>query len=165
VVAQLEAVGVRDNRLNVWMLDTGTGKLTQVGEKDFFSSDQRDLAWSPDSKWLAYSQIVANHLHALFLYSLETGKSTQFTQASADSRFPTFDRSGKYLYFTASTNSGGAAAGLDMTSDLLLLVRNVYALVLAADQASPTAPESDDEKTPAEAHARAKENADATPGG
>jgi tricorn protease len=155
----------RDNRLNVWILDTGNGKLTQVGEKDFFSSSQRDMAWSPDSKWLAYSQIVANHLHALFVYSLDTGKSTQFTQESADSRFPTFDRSGKYLYFTASTNAGGAAAGLDMTSDLLFPVRSVYALVLAADQASPIAPESDDEKTPAETHEKAKENADATPAG
>jgi tricorn protease len=41
----------------------------------------------------------------------------------------------------------------------------VYAVVLAADQASPIAPESDDEKTPAEAHEKAKENADATPAG
>jgi tricorn protease len=155
----------RDNRLNIWMLDTSNGKLTQVGEKDFFSTNERDIAWSPDSKWLAYSQIVANHLHALFLYSLDSGKSTQFTQQSADSRFPAFDRSGKYLYFTASTDEGGASAGLDMTSDLLSPVRSVYALVLAADQASPIAPESDDEKTPAETHAKAKENADATPAG
>jgi tricorn protease len=155
----------RDNRLNIWMLDTGSGKLTHVGENDFFHSDKRDIAWSPDSKWIAYSQIMANHLHSLFLYSLETGKATQFTYESADSRFPTFDRNGKYLYFTASTNDGGASAGLDMTSDLLSPVRNVYAVVLAADQASPIAPESDDEKTPAEAREKAKDNADAAPDG
>jgi tricorn protease len=52
-----------------------------------------------------------------------------------------------------------------MTSDLLSPSRNVYAVVLAADQASPIAPESDDEKTPAETHEKAKENADATPAG
>jgi tricorn protease len=155
----------RDNHLRLWMLDTGSGKLTHVGEDDFYQSDKRDIAWSPDSKWIAYSQIVANHLHALFLYSVDTGKTTQFTRESADSRFPTFDRGGKYLYFTASTNSGGTSAGLDMTSDLLSPTRNVYAVVLAADQASPIAPESDDEKTPAEAHERAKENADSTPAG
>ena len=155
----------RDNRLKLWMLDTGSGKLTHVGEDDYFQTDKRDIAWSPDSKWIAYSQIVANHLHALFLYSVETGKSTRFAADSADSRFPTFDRNGKYLYFTASTNSGGTTAGLDMTSDLLSPSRNVYAVVLAADQASPIAPESDDEKTPAEAHEKAKENADATPAG
>ncbi len=155
----------RDNHLRLWMLDTGSGKLTHVGEDDFFQTDKRDIAWSPDSKWLAYSQIVANHLHALFLYSVETGKSTPFTANSADSRFPTFDRNGKYLYFTASTSEGGTSAGLDMTSDLLSPSRNVYGVVLAADQASPIAPESDDEKTPAQAHERARGNADATPVG
>jgi tricorn protease len=155
----------RDNRLRLWMLDTGSGKLTHVGEDDYFQSDKRDIAWSPDSKWLAYSQIVKNHLHSLFVYSVETGKATQFTTDSADSRFPTFDRGGKYLYFTASTNEGGTSAGLDMASDLLSPSRNVYAVVLAADQASPIAPESDDEKTPAETREKTKENADSTPAG
>jgi tricorn protease len=155
----------RDNHLRLWMLDTTTGKLTHVGEDDFYQSDKRDIAWSPDSKWLAFSRIVANHLHALFLYSVETGSTTQFTPESADSRFPTFDRNGKYLYFATSTNLGGTSAGLDMTSDLLSPVRNIYAVVLAADQASPIAPESDDEKTPTQAHEKAKENADATPAG
>jgi tricorn protease len=154
-----------DNRLNLWMLDTGSGKLTHVGENDFFDTTDRDIAWSPDSKWIAYSQIVSNHLHTLSLCSVDSGKATQFTANSADSRFPTFDRNGKYLYFTASTNQGGSSAGLDMTSDLLYPVRSVYAVVLAADQASPIAPESDDEKTPAEAHEKKKENTDATPAG
>jgi tricorn protease len=155
----------RDNHLRLWMLDTTSGKLTHVGEDDYYQTDKRDIAWSPDSKWLAYSQIVKNHLHSLFLFSVDTGKSTQFTQESADSRLPTFDRGGKYVYFAASTNSGGTSAGLDMTSDLLSPSRNVYALVLAADQASPIAPESDDEKTPAQAKEKAAENADATPAG
>jgi tricorn protease len=155
----------RDNHLKLWMLDTVSGKLIHVGEDDYFQTDKRDIAWSPDSKWIAYSQIVKNHLHALFLYSVETGNATQFTPQSADSRLPTFDRSGKYLYFTASTNAGGTSAGLDMTSDLLSPMRDVYAVVLAADQASPIAPESDDEKTAAEAREKAKENSDSTPAG
>jgi tricorn protease len=155
----------RDNHLRLWMLDTSNGKLAHIGEDDHYQTDKRDIAWSPDSKWLAYSQIVANHLHALFLYSVETGTATQFAPESADSRFPTFDRNGKYLYFAASTSSGGTSAGLDMTSDLLSPSRNVYAVVLAADQASPIAPESDDEKTPAQAREKTKENADATPAG
>ncbi len=155
----------RDNHLRLWMLDTTNGKLAHVGEDDYYQTDKRDIAWSPDSKWLAYSQIVKNHLHALFLYSVESGVSTQFAPESADSRFPTFDRSGKFVYFAASTNSGGTSAGLDMTSDLLSPMRNLYALVLAADQASPVAPESDDEKNPAEAREKAKEGAEAAPAG
>jgi len=155
----------RDNHLRLWMLDTGSGKLTHVGKDDYFQTDKRDIAWSPDSKWLAYSQIVVNHLHALYLYSVDVDSITRFAPESADSRFPTFDRNGKYLYFAASTSSGGTSAGLDMTSDLLFPSRNLYAVVLASDQASPIAPESDDEKTPAETRERAKENSEPAPTG
>ena len=31
-------------------------------------------SWSPDGKWLAYSQQLKNYLNAVFLYSLETGE-------------------------------------------------------------------------------------------
>jgi len=38
-----------------------------------------------------------------------------------------------------------------MTSDLYQVTSNIYAAVLAAGEASPVAPELEDEKTPAEA--------------
>ena len=63
-------------------------------------------AWSPDSKWLAYSKVLPNELSAIHLYSLADGKSTQVTDGLSDATNPVFDRDGKYLYFTASTNSG-----------------------------------------------------------
>jgi tricorn protease len=141
-------IAFHDNRLNLWLLDTTTSKLTHVGENDADQSLERDIAWSTDSKWLAYSQILHNRLHALFLYSVASGQSTRLTDGMSDARYPTFDRGGKYIYFTASTNYGGTSSGLDMTSDLLNVTRNIYALVLASDQASPIAPESDDEKLP-----------------
>jgi tricorn protease len=137
-----------DKRDNIWLVDIASGKLTHVGENDVYGEEGRDIAWSPDSKWLAYSRQMENRLHVLYLYSIATGQSAAFTDSMADSRFPTFDRDGKYLFFTASTNEGGVAFGLDMTSDILQSNRSVYALVLANDQASPLAPESDDEKAP-----------------
>ena len=109
-----------------------------------------DFAWSPDSKWIAYARSMPNHLHAIFLYSLDSGQSTQVTSAMGDSRQPAFDRDGKYLYFLASTNAGATSDGLDMTSDLYQVTSNIYALTLAADTASPIAPEMDDEKAPAD---------------
>jgi tricorn protease len=151
-----------DNRLNTWMLDTATGKLTTVGEKNVyggFSDNSFEVAWSPDSKWLAYPRSMPNHLHALFLYSVETGQSTQVTSEMADSRMPAFDREGKYLYFVTSTNAGPTSDGLDMTSDLYQVTSNIYALVLAKDQASPIAPELEDEK-PAEKEADGKKGSE-----
>jgi tricorn protease len=159
-------IAFHDNRLNIYMLDTTTGKLTTVGDKNVFggfSNTNYDLDWSPDSKWIAYPRSLANHLHALFLYSVDTGQSTQVTDEIADSTEPAFDREGKYLYFLASTNSGATSDGLDMTSDLYNPTSNIYAAVLAADQASPIAPELDDEKTAAEKKDESKKDDDKSP--
>ena len=153
-------VAFYDNRLNLWMVDTATGKLSHVGDKNQFSQIEREMAWTPDSKWLAYTHDASNHLHVLELYNVATGQSTKLTDQMADSRAPAFDRNGKYLYFTASTNQAGTAFGLDMTSDLLRVSRGLYALVLAADSPSPLAPESDDEKTLAAARERSKDMGD-----
>jgi tricorn protease len=156
-------VAFYDNRLKTYLLDTTTGKLTVVNDKDAyggFSSSTFDFAWSPDSKWIAYPRSMENHLHAIFLYSLDSGQSTQVTSAMGDSREPAFDRDGKYLYFVTSTNEGATSDGLDMTSDLYQVTSNIYALTLAADTASPIAPEMDDEKTPAEEKAEGKKSDD-----
>ena len=129
-------VAFHDNRLNTWILDTANGKLTAVGDKNIyggFSSTSYDVSWSPDSKWLAYTRSLPNHLHAIFLYSMETGKSTQVTSEMGESTNPAFDREGKYLYFIASTNAGATSDGLDMTSDLYQVTSNIYAIALAAD--------------------------------
>jgi tricorn protease len=76
----------------------------------------------------------------------------------ADARLPAFDRGGKYLYFTASTNAGASSDGLDMTSDLYAVRSNIYAIVLSQDQASPFAPELDDEKAPGPKSAKPKDS-------
>ncbi len=153
-------VAFHDNRLNMWLLDVTTGKLTHVGENSVFSPIEREYGFSPDSKWLASTRNVGNHANTVNLYNVATGQSTQVTDQMADSRSPVFDRNGKYLYFTASTNEAGTAFGLDMTSDLLRTTRSVYAMVLANDGASPLAPESDDEKTVGAARERSRDMGD-----
>src|SRR5579872_3727316 len=108
---------------------------------------------------------MPNHLHSLFLYSVDQGTSTQLTDDMADAHTPAFDRNGKYVYFLASNNEGATEAGLDMTSDLYTVTSSIYSLALSGKTLSPVAPESDDEKAPAELKEKAKENADVTPAG
>ena len=104
------------------------------------------LAWSPDSRWIAYTKQLRSHLHAVFAYSLEQAKSYQLTDGMSDALFVAFDKEGKYLYFTASTDVALNTAWLDMTSLSHPVTRSVYLIVLKKDQASPLAPESDEEK-------------------
>jgi tricorn protease len=156
-------IAFHDNRLNIYVLDTTTGKLSTVGDKNVyggFSNSIYDLAWSPDSKWIAYPHSMPNHLHAIFLYSVETGQSTQVSSEMGDSALPSFDPDGKYLYFTASTNAGATSDSLDMTSDLYSVTSYIYSVVLSAGEASPVAPELDDEKATTEAKASDGEKKD-----
>ena len=140
-------IAFHDNKMEIWLLDTATSKATVI-DKAVVDDGDYDAAWSPDSKWLAYTQTTSNRFHALFLHSVASGKSTQITDGMSDVRFPAFDRGGKYLYFTESTNYGTSTSGLDMSSDEFDVTRSVYGLALAADTASPVAPQAEDEKTP-----------------
>jgi tricorn protease len=64
----------------------------------------------------------------------------------SDARFANFDKNGKYLYFTASTNAGPTTGWLDMSAFPHQSTRSVYVVVLKKGEASPLAPESDEEK-------------------
>jgi tricorn protease len=64
----------------------------------------------------------------------------------SDARHVAFDKGGKYLYFTASTNLGPAFSFAEMSNFPHQSTRSVYAIVLRNDVPSPLAPESDEEK-------------------
>jgi len=140
-------IAYTDKRLTLWYVEVETGKLTKA-DADLFDTPERTLdpAWAPDSMWLTYTKQLPSHLRAVFLYSLAQGKTYQVTDGMSDARYASFDKNGKYLYFTASTDVGLTASWLDMSSLEHPITRGVYAAVLARDQASPLAPESDEEK-------------------
>ena len=79
------------------------------------------------------------------MYSLASGKATQITDGMSDAKKPVFDRDGKYLYFTASTDSGPSLQP-DVGSFSRPVTSNIYLTVLTKDLPSPFAPESDEEK-------------------
>ncbi|MGH7837592.1 MAG: PDZ domain-containing protein, partial [Candidatus Binataceae bacterium] len=136
-----------DKRLNLWYVDVDKGTPVKV-DTDTYDEPQRGLnpAWSPDSRWIAYTRQLQNHLRAVVVYSLENSQSTQITDGMSDAEFAVFDKNGKYLYFTASTDIGPTTGWLDMSGDGLSVTRSVYLVVLAKDLPSPLAPESDEEK-------------------
>jgi tricorn protease len=114
-----------------------------------FEPDPCAFSWSPDSRWLAYSRNLMNRLTAIFVYSLESGHTHQVTDGMSDAAFPQFSDSGQYLYFAASTDSG-PASGLDLSTANRPVTLSLYLAVLDQTNASPLAPESDEEKSDAD---------------
>ncbi|HEY9517554.1 MAG TPA: PDZ domain-containing protein, partial [Gemmatimonadaceae bacterium] len=149
-------IAYSDSRSWIWIADVATGKVTRVDADPLgagFNDGGTQLAWSPDSRWLSYSRSIANRLGAVFVYDVTHGKSTQVTDGMSDARSPAFDASGKYLYFTASTDAG-PASDFSMTTFDHPVTRSLYAIVLPRDLPSPMAPESDEEEAKADSAAR-----------
>ncbi|MBN1225284.1 MAG: PD40 domain-containing protein, partial [Candidatus Aminicenantes bacterium] len=135
-----------DCHLRLWYVELDNKKPVQV-DKDRFYGGQDNLIpdWSPDSRWMAYTKRLPNYLGAIFLYSLKEGKSHQITDGMSDARNPVFDKGGKHLYFTASTDSG-ASLQPDIHSIFRDVTSTVYLAVLSKTDPSPFMPESDEEK-------------------
>ena len=136
-----------DTNLHVWVLDVDTGNAKVVGN-DPWMVPQRTLnpVWAPDSKWVAYSSRLKSMYHAIFISNVETGETKQITDGLADSTWPAFDASGKYLWFLASTDFGLRSQWLDMTSYDHDETFGLYCALLKKGEASPLLPESDEDK-------------------
>jgi tricorn protease len=143
-------IAFTDVHLNYWVVDVESGKSTKIDKDRVLGGRSSVPSWSPDSKWLAYSKTLRNYLGAIFVHQLADGKSTQVTDGMSDARSPVWDRDGKYLYFTASTDSGPAIQP-DIQSGSRTVTGSLYLIVLAKTDPSPFAPESDEEKVAPEA--------------
>ncbi|HHQ47788.1 MAG TPA: protease, partial [Acidobacteria bacterium] len=140
-------IAYSDKRLQLWVVDLADPKPVLVDHDRFDSPlHEFDVQWSPDSRWLTYTKQLPSQLHAVYVYELATHTATQVTDGMSDALYPVFDRSGKYLFFTASTDVGLSAGWLDMSSMGRPVTRSVYAAVLRKDLPSPIPPESDEEK-------------------
>ena len=139
-------IAIQDSRLTLWWIDVATGRTSKIDSETFADpTRQIDPVWSPDSRWIAYSKNLDNHLRAIFAYSFADGKAYQITDGLSDATSPAFDASGKYLYFLASTDYGPRTGWLEMSSVDRPVRRAVYLAVLSATEPSPFLPEPGDE--------------------
>jgi len=137
---------LQDNHRSLWAIEIAGGKAAKLDtEANPDPTRQFDAVWSPDSNWIAYSKNLPSHLRAIFIYSMEDGKSHQITDGLADSISPAFDAGGKYLYFLSSTDYGPRTGWLEMSSIDRPIRRAIYLAVLGAKDPSPLLPETGDE--------------------
>ena len=139
-------IAYSDKHLTLWEIDLDKGTPVKVNtDRAYAQLGRQEPAWSPDSKYVAYTRTIENRLTAIFIYSLASGKSVQVTDGMSNADHPVFDKSGKYLFFAASTDVGPllgeglSRLGRTSTSSL-------YCVVLDKALPSPLAPESDEEK-------------------
>lgn len=81
------------------------------------SSNASDYDWSPDGKWVAYSESLPNSGHYywefgrnIFVVNVATGERHNVTQLNAVHDVPRWSADGKYLYFASPRSGGGIFA-------------------------------------------------------
>ncbi|PYQ50602.1 MAG: peptidase S41, partial [Acidobacteria bacterium] len=156
-------VSYLDNSSSLYVMDVVTGASTRIASNTMQGGI--DQAWSPDSKWIAYTHNTIQNFDTIQLYSLDQKKSFPLTDGLEQAEAPVFDPNGKYLYFLVSTDAGPLADGFSMWSNDTRATNTVYLAVLPKGVVSPLAKESDeegkkdtsaDEKKPDEAVAEPK---------
>ena len=132
-----------DQKLDLWYVDLAQRHPHPVRiAQDRYASPLSTFGarWSPDSRWVAYTVLEPNYLHAIRVYSLATHRSYALTHGASDCLEPVFGPGGHDLYFTESTDTALTEGWLDMSSLDHPIRRSVYALVLARRTPSPVAP-------------------------
>ena len=136
-----------DNARTLYWLDVATGASKKVGA-DYFYGPRKTLVptWSPDSRWIAYTLNNQAYIQKVWVYSVENDQALPITDGLSDASQPVFDRSGKYLFFFASTDSGPVSNWFSLENQEMRVTRSIYMAVLRKDLPSPLVKESDEEK-------------------
>jgi len=147
-----------DQAERIHVVDVATGTVSDVDKALNWQHGALSgfaVSWSPDSRWMAYSRDLMNGQDAIFIYDARSGGAPhQVTSGYYDDRSPSFDPSGKYLYFLSGRTMNPSYSDLD-NSWIYANSTNVVVATLRKDEPSPIGPRNDEEpsasdKTPAD---------------
>jgi tricorn protease len=105
---------------------------------------QFSVAWSADSRWLAWAQDLDNRNSALVLYDCASNALHQVTSGFYNDELPVFDPDGKYLFFRTGRTFAPSYSELDETW-IYANTAVLAAVPLRRDVLSPLAPRNDEE--------------------
>ncbi len=88
-----------DRKQRLRYVDVETGKITLVATSKVW--EYNDFNWSPDSKWITYTQPLGSGMSQIMLYNVATGNLYSVTDPWYSSSDPVFSTNGKFLLFVS----------------------------------------------------------------
>ena len=134
-------VAFTDNEHRLWIVAAAGGEPQQIAQDPY--QEVQNFSWSSDGRWLAYVITAANQQSGIWLYNLETRKSTRVSDARANDFNPVFDPAGRYLYFISTRHENPTLSRSEFNVATLKMA-GIYVATLKRDQPSPFAPRSDE---------------------
>ncbi|HEY6321876.1 MAG TPA: PDZ domain-containing protein [Thermoanaerobaculia bacterium] len=134
-----------DRKQHLRWVEVASGKVADVDHSS--RGDITTYAWSPDSRFIAYTKPAPSQLSTIWIYGLDDGRAQQLSGELAAETEPVFDPAGHYLYFLSNRDFQLTFSGFE-TDYLYTRPTRVYAALLAKDGPALFLPESDDEPAP-----------------
>ncbi len=134
-------LAVADANHGLWLVMTDGSEPRRIAQDP--EHEIHDAAFSPDSKWLAYSTVRDHQQRQIHLHEIAAGQDSIVSPPTASDHDPAFSPDGKYLYFISERHE------LPQFSDSEFNIATVksdgiYVATLDANAASPFAPRSDE---------------------
>jgi len=102
-------IAFADQTLRCYYLDVKTGKITEIDKAEYENVDVsldvkpiHDFAWSPDSRYIAYSKMNADLVTQVYIYSLESGRTRCVSNGIFNDFNPVFSTTGEHLFFISN---------------------------------------------------------------
>ncbi|MHB8080411.1 MAG: S41 family peptidase, partial [Candidatus Krumholzibacteriia bacterium] len=125
----------------VYVLTLADRGLVQVADDRLGQVD--DYAWSPDSRWLAFSLSEASGLSAVHVWDAQDGRVRRVTDGRAGENEPVWDPEGKYLFLLARHDYAPQISSLEWNY-AGNRTTGVFALALRRDVPNLFGPQSDE---------------------
>ena len=137
-----------DSKLRV--INVGARQVTEIDSSRY--GNISTPAWSPDSKWLAYSKQDASRTNDIYLIAAsgEDKQARKVTFDSYDERSPRFAPDGRKLFFIRSDSTSGGGGGGNASVQ-------IYSVGLERLERDPDDPEDRPDAAPAQAPADAED--------
>lgn len=132
-----------DKSLRLYWIDIETKKVNEIVKSKAW--EIRDFSWSPDNKWIAYTDKLESGFSVVNLYNLETKRISQATSEFFNSNGAIFSPGGKYLFFV-SNRSFNASVGEFEWNFQYNNMSKIYGICLAKNTPSLFAFQDDEEQ-------------------
>lgn len=111
-----EKLAFIDETNDILVVDVESGEIRVAGNHHWNvghgGRQSYPIAWSPDSRWLAFTQGVENSHGAIVLYDVEAGVAEQTTSGFYDDSNPVFSTDGDYLFYLTDREMSAAYSAL-----------------------------------------------------
>lgn len=130
-----------DKKLRLQYVDVVTKQVALVDQAKAW--EHQGSAWSPDSRWIAFTRVEDSGRAKVYLFDTQVGKSYPVSDNWYESFGASFSSDGKYLFFVSDRDFNPTYSQTEWNHSYTDLAK-IYFVTLAKSTTSPLEPKNDE---------------------